>query len=1079
MQADADQDGIIDNVDSCLNTPAGMTVDSEGCEIVPDDTVGDDEDTVGDDDDTVGDDDDTVGDDDDTVGDDDDTVGDDDDTVGDDDDTVGDDDDTVGDDDDTVGDDDNEVIAEVCTEIKAVDFARYADITGFANATKDTKAGLELLQIAESGATAAAQQTYTGIDSDVIFKLHTIQEADGEPSYVLKVNGASVGQATNTRIHGTDTPEYSLETHVLNSAFFSLQTNDFIQLEFTNHANGLVMNGDVADSARARWFSLDICTEGADQDSDGVADAVDQCPNTPEGSVVDSDGCVELPAAGGDEVITGELRQWHKVTISFNGPEVAETDTINPFTDYRMDVTFSNGDSRYVVPGFFAADGDAANSAADEGNQWRVHFSPDKVGEWKYEVSFRTGENVALNANALAGQSGGDIDGVSGVFVVADSDKTGRDFRGKGRLQYVGERYLRFAESGEYFLKQGSDSPENLLAYADFDGDFKSDNHKDDKIKTWQPHVADWNNGDPTWQDDKGKGLIGAVNYLVSEGQNVISFLTMNIEGDDQNVFPYTDYDERYRFDVSRLAQWDVVFSHMQNNGIFLHFKTQETENDHLLDNGELGAQRKLYYRELIARFGYHLALNWNLGEENTQSTQQVQDMASYFAANDPYQHPVVLHTYPGQKDQVYGPLLGDQSDLHGASMQMGQADFSDVHSQVLEWIRRSEDTGKAWIISVDEPGDAKFALRPDDNAGDSQIDGRKNGVWGTLMAGGAGNEWYFGYDYAHSDLTLEDFRSRDAWWDVTRYSLEFFKNNNVPFWDMVNDNSISSAENDYGFYKANDTYVVYLKQGGSTELDLNGVSGTYEVVWFDPRNGGELQQGSVTGVVGGGFVDLGEPPQEPSSDWVVLVRRDDDLVIPPVVPPVDPDEDLYVDVDGLVIIEAEHTTDALGEWIVKQAVAGYTGSGHVEFTGPNSYSAPQSAISYRFKVSQPGDYQLYIRAHKRLDGEAADKNNDAFFRLEGDFEASTSHEKNAALALLKNDTKIFGGSATGWGWATQLNPKHGEFYNPVYKLKADTEYRFVMSGRSTKFNVDRFIFRHSSVGVATAKDPSLPETLQ
>jgi len=49
---------------------------------------------------------------------------------------------------------------------------------------------------------------------------------------------------------------------------------------------------------------------------------------------------------------------------------------------------------------------------------------------------------------------------------------------------------------------------------------------------------------------------------------------------------------------------------------MYLHFKTQECEIVNLLDNGELGPQRKLYYRELIARFGHHLALNWNLGEE-------------------------------------------------------------------------------------------------------------------------------------------------------------------------------------------------------------------------------------------------------------------------------------------------------------------------------------------------------------------------------------------------------------------------------------------------------------------------------
>ena len=48
--------------------------------------------------------------------------------------------------------------------------------------------------------------------------------------------------------------------------------------------------------------------------------------------------------------------------------------------------------------------------------------------------------------------------------------------------------------------------------------------------------------GDPTWGDGKGKAIIGAVNYLASKGMNAVSFLTFNIEGDDRNVFLYTDY---------------------------------------------------------------------------------------------------------------------------------------------------------------------------------------------------------------------------------------------------------------------------------------------------------------------------------------------------------------------------------------------------------------------------------------------------------------------------------------------------------------------------------------------------------
>lgn len=59
--------------------------------------------------------------------------------------------------------------------------------------------------------------------------------------------------------------------------------------------------------------------------------------------------------------------------------------------------------------------------------------------------------------------------GVGGTIDVAKTDKTGRDFRGKGRLQYVGGHHLRHAGTGEFFLKAGPDSPETLLAYADFD----------------------------------------------------------------------------------------------------------------------------------------------------------------------------------------------------------------------------------------------------------------------------------------------------------------------------------------------------------------------------------------------------------------------------------------------------------------------------------------------------------------------------------------------------------------------------------------------------------------------------------
>ncbi len=586
---------------------------------------------------------------------------------------------------------------------------------------------------------------------------------------------------------------------------------------------------------------------------------------------------IALPVAEAGKV-TGELKKWHKVTIDFAGPDTSETATPNPCTDYRLDVTFRNGDATYVVPGYYAADGNAGNTSATSGNVWRVHFCPDRTGRWNYNVSFKKGRSVAVEGGGI---SAGACDGATGSFEIGPSDKTGRDHRGKGRLQYVGGRYLRFAETGEYFLKQGADAPENLFAYEDFDGDFKSDGKSDNRIKCFQPHVRDWKPGDPTWKNGKGKGLIGAINYLAGEGMNVFSFIPLNIDGDDKNVFPYLTYDERYRMDISRLDQWEIIFEHADRLGMFIHFKTLETENELLLDGGDLGPQRKLYYRELIARFGHHLAMNWNLGEEiNDASTAQKKAWAQYFFDNDPYHHLVVIHNGASHFD-----LLGNDSKITGFSLQTNKTDFANVHSQVKNYLKRSAEAGKQWAVACDEPGDATHALRPDSDAGNSQEDGRKNGLWGTLMAGGWGNEWYFGYQHAHSDLTLEDFRSRDRWWDYCRYALEFFKEYEIPVWEMSSRDDLTSGESDYCLCNPGVIYVVYAKNGGSPKLDLSDAKGMFEVQWFDPRGGGPLQTGTVRAVPGGGIRSLGNPPKDTNKDWAILIRpADPNRNYPPAV---------------------------------------------------------------------------------------------------------------------------------------------------------------------------------------------------
>lgn len=628
--------------------------------------------------------------------------------------------------------------------------------------------------------------------------------------------------------------------------------------------------------------------------------------------------------------VEGELKKWHPITITFDGPEVSETDEYNPFRGYRLNVTFrhENGREVYTVPGYFAADGNAAETSAQSGNKWRVHFTVPSTGNWTYLASFRKGDDIAVSLNPTAGEPVF-FNGATGAFSIAETDKSGVDHRGKGILRYVGEHYLRF-DNGDWFMKGGADAPETLLGYEDFDGTYihagLSKDHGDNLIwgttqhsdgrgatplKKYEAHVRDWKEGDPTWKGNKGKGLIGGINYLSSKGMNAFSFLTLTAGGDGKNVWPWISHNEMDRYDVSKLAQWEIVFSHGDKLGMFLHFKTHETENDQLLNGGKLGPERKLYYRELVARFAHHHALNWNLGEEH-DLWQELKDSeqlnakadAHYIHSLDPYHHPVVTHTYPGQYQQSYTPLLGFEY-FEGPSIQTNSMRPWHNFDIISYWVNASGRAGRKWNVSLDEAGTGGLGVTTDDYDDNYNQDEARATYWATIAAGGDGVEWYFGYAEEQNDLNMEDWRSRDALWDYTRHAMNFYKDHKIPFWEMENGNNLTRSEKDFVFAKNGEIYVIYLPAGGGASLNLQGHSGTYTIDWYNPRTGGNLQKGkemiiqptysrepasvlaglpnikkpriqggNAIEVSGPGWVNLGMPPTDVKEDWVILVRR-------------------------------------------------------------------------------------------------------------------------------------------------------------------------------------------------------------
>ena len=574
--------------------------------------------------------------------------------------------------------------------------------------------------------------------------------------------------------------------------------------------------------------------------------------------------------------IEGQLRKWHPITIQFDGPVAHELDSNpNPFLGYRLNVEFTNprGQS-IIVPGFF--DGDGKGGAS--GSKWEVRFTPDMTGQWKYVASFRKGKNIAVNLERDVGQAVG-FNGVSGTLTISKSPADAPEFLRFGRLEYAGGHYLKFRD-GPYWIKGGADSPEDFLAYEGFDNTRSGSRFK---VKKYAGHVRDWKPGDPDWGNRDGRAIIGALNYLAEQHVNLIYFLPMNIGGDGQNVWPFAGEinpsgdraNDNVHYDISKLRQWEIVFSHAQSKGIVLHFVFNEAEKNNKLELGgrDLTTERKLFYREMVARFGHHNALIWNLCEEYNigldLGPKSVREFAAYIARLDPYGHPLTVHH---AKDPVESlkPFLGDEL-FSITSIQIGRRDIEPV----VETFRRlTKEAGRALPIAVDEftvtTGDKQW-LPVDDS-----VALRKEKLWPAYLSGGQ-------VEFIVAELLeAEDFRKYDSLWKYIWYARRFMQRH-LPFWEMEPADELLTGESVYTgktsthdgqvFAKEGHCYAIYLPTASKTGvLDLSHVEGEFVTRWYNPRTGKFV--GRRKSLMGGSKVEIGPAPKTPDEDWVVLISK-------------------------------------------------------------------------------------------------------------------------------------------------------------------------------------------------------------
>ena len=562
--------------------------------------------------------------------------------------------------------------------------------------------------------------------------------------------------------------------------------------------------------------------------------------------------------------LTGTGKKWEAISVAFQGPAADSADNHpNPFLDYRLQVLFTGPSGRkYNVPGFYDGDGKGGRA----GNIWRVLFSPDETGRWRFEASFRKGSRVGISTDANAGEAVF-FDGSKGSFSVVAQEQNAAGFLKSGRLEYVGAFYMKFRDGG-YWIKGGTDEPEDFLAYNGFVNTPRA-THR------YEQHEQDWRPGDPDWDNGKGKAIIGALNYLSSQHMNNLYFMPMNIGGDGKNVWPYlgpidsagSTNNDNLHFDIAKLRQWGIVFDHAQRKSIFLHFVLNEAEeaNKNELDETALGVERKLYYREMVARFGHHLALQWNLCEEYNLkiklSPELVKSYAAYIHAVDAYGHPITVH-HAGKLPQAWEEFLGFRL--------FPVTSFQWEDTSIVEyWRAKSKAAGFPQVIGMDE-------FFPDTASVTNADRHRREYTWPIYLSGAQ-------LEYIVQELIkTDDFRKYEPIWKYTWYARKFLEEN-LPFWEMEPKDDLLTGAAEYQgknnrvtgqvFAKAGQIYAIYVPIGEKTgKLDLSGAPGKFTQRWYNPRTG-QFAPGSKE-IEGGKSVALGQPPTDLSEVWAVLISR-------------------------------------------------------------------------------------------------------------------------------------------------------------------------------------------------------------
>jgi len=524
-----------------------------------------------------------------------------------------------------------------------------------------------------------------------------------------------------------------------------------------------------------------------------------------------------------------EVKKWEPFEIRF----VARTIYDNPYVqampdkgDALLKVVFTGTSEEamgktYTVEGFWDGNWDKRST-------FRIRFAPPATGVWKYE-SFSADEGMNGEKGEITCTDWTDQEKLENptrrghIHVCRDGDRAGRYF------EYAdGTPFFWLADIWSYWTKKG-------IHFSSFQDVVR------DRVK---------------------KGFTVGMMRFSSNRRGVPLDRTCDT------------------MDINEMRKIDGMVAYVNSKGMtawILHWWGGNYVK-------ELSVEKmRRFNRYLVARLGAYnvvwvAAGEYNLDNYGGMGIDYWKDYGANLKSLDPYQKRVlsIHHTPPGWSGGNEAPQWSTGELLHNEKwmdFNQFQVGHNDWRQEKIPEIARHEYAlappkpflcTEPWIefLKQETPADmVRFGGWSAILSGAAGHTYGAGGVWIAHVPEAPSNVFSYDFDWYHKAL---DYPGGNGIGIMSR----FFQS--IDWWKLEPaQNLIKENKDNYCSAVPGKEYVVYLRYGGSVEVDLAPSTNKdkFSYHWFDPRTGTDHSTGSVTG---GGTKSFNAPD---NFDWVLHVK--------------------------------------------------------------------------------------------------------------------------------------------------------------------------------------------------------------